>query len=104
MPPLGWEAGNKPTLLQSWPHAECIAQAGALWQRGKATVMENCWGGKCAMHTSPQPCRSVLWMPPRCHKYPPPLLCDPFALGKKDREQPRKSWTQKENPPEPGNL
>lgn len=30
---------------------------------------QNPWGGKCP-NLFPQPCRALLRMPPRCHKYP----------------------------------
>lgn len=91
MPPLGGEAGSKPAPLQPWPQADCIAQARALWKRGEATVMgENCWGGKCANPFPPPATQVTLMDASKMPQIAIPLPRGPFALCKKDKEQPKK--------------
>lgn len=64
---------------------------------------ENCWGGKCA-NLFPPAMQVTLMDASKVPQISIPCLCSPFALDKKDKEQPRKSWTRKQNPPELGNL
>lgn len=63
----------------------------------------NCWGGKCA-NLFPPAMQVTLMAAFKMPQMSIPPSVWPFCTGQKGQKQPKKSWTQKENPPELGHL